>query len=145
MQSLPVDQRPRERLLRLGAAALSDAELVAVLLGGGRVGASAVDVAHELLRDHGGLVALASARPEELASHPGMGPAKASRVLAGVALPGRLDARPDRTLITSSTRRRSSAMARRTRWTAVRWYERGSRVVPSASTSRRLKGRFSAS
>jgi len=100
--SLPEEQRPRERLLRLGPSALSDAELLAVLLGGGRVGASAVDVALELLQAHGGLGGLATARPEELAVHSGVGPAKAARVLAGVALACRLGAKDQRSTISSS-------------------------------------------
>ncbi len=90
LRELPAHQRPRERLLDLGAAALSDAELLAVLLGSGRVGASAVDLAHELLSEHGGVLGLAAARPEELARSNGVGPAKAARVLAGAALAVRL-------------------------------------------------------
>ncbi len=102
IRSLPADQRPRERLLRLGCAALSDAELVAVLLGSGRVGASAVELAHELLREHHGVPGLARARAEELAAHAGIGPAKAARVVAGVALAGRLGAADDRAVIAGS-------------------------------------------
>lgn len=102
LRSMPIHERPRERMLRLGCAALSDAELVAVLIGGGRVGASAVDVAHELLREHHGLAGLAGARAEELSAHPGVGEAKAARVLAGVALAGRLNTPDDRAVVASS-------------------------------------------
>lgn len=94
LRALPADQRPRERLLDLGAAALTEAELLAVLLGSGRVGASAVDLAQELLAEHGGVVGLAAARPEELARAVGIGPAKAARVLAGAALASRLAGGP---------------------------------------------------
>lgn len=75
-------QRPRERLLSHGAEALSDAELVAILLGSGRAGESAVAVAHGLLRAHGGVTGLSRAFPEELAGAPGVGPAKAARLSA---------------------------------------------------------------
>lgn len=83
---LPAGQRPRERLLHVGAAALTDAELLAILLGSGRRGVSAIDLAHELLRDYGGVCALAVARPEELARNAGVGPAKAARIVAACAL-----------------------------------------------------------
>ncbi|MGK2858481.1 MAG: UPF0758 domain-containing protein, partial [Thermoanaerobaculia bacterium] len=48
---LPPDERPRERLFRHGPQTLSDAELVALLLGSGTTGASAIDLARELLGD----------------------------------------------------------------------------------------------
>jgi DNA repair protein RadC len=51
----PPEERPRERLLALGAQALSDAELLAVLLRSGVRGKSAVDLARELLRQFGGV------------------------------------------------------------------------------------------
>jgi len=44
----PIDERPREKLLERGAAALSDAEILAILLGSGRKGRSAVDVARDV-------------------------------------------------------------------------------------------------
>ena len=54
---LPVDERPRERMARGGAAALSNAELIALLIEPGRRGKSALDIARELVAD--GLPALA--------------------------------------------------------------------------------------
>ena len=48
---LPEDDRPRERLLQKGVRALSDAELLAVLLGSGRAGTSAIDLAQLILQD----------------------------------------------------------------------------------------------
>ena len=57
---IPHDERPRERLLRTGAQALSDAELVAILLKGGRPGASVLDLSRELLFQTGGLRGLAN-------------------------------------------------------------------------------------
>lgn len=73
---------PRERLARLGASALSDGELLAVLLGTGRVGEDALSLATRLLRSAGGLSQLARMSAAELARLPGLGPARASRLPA---------------------------------------------------------------
>ena len=73
---------PRERLARLGAAALSDSELLAVLLGTGRAGEGASLLAARILQQTGGLWALARMSPGELAHLGGLGPAKAARVAA---------------------------------------------------------------
>lgn len=71
---------PRERLAELGAAALSDEELLALLLGHGSAGRSARQLARELLA--GGLRELARLQPEELAMTPGIGDARADRIAA---------------------------------------------------------------
>jgi len=75
------DARPRERLLAGGAQVLSDAELLAVVLRNGRAGASALDVARELLVKAGGLTGLAGASYRMLRSN-GVGRAKVAAVLA---------------------------------------------------------------
>ena len=59
---LPAYDRPRERLLARGAEALSECELLALLLGKGRRGESAPDLAAALLAEHGGLAGVAAAR-----------------------------------------------------------------------------------
>ncbi|RMI08653.1 JAB domain-containing protein [Cellulomonas triticagri] len=96
LADLDPDQRPRERMLRLGADALSDAELVALLLGSGRRGTSALTAAHELLLAHGGLAGLARADGADLLRAPGVGPAKATRVVAALALARRFGTSTDR-------------------------------------------------
>ncbi|HZC99958.1 MAG TPA: DNA repair protein RadC [Actinomycetes bacterium] len=83
---LPEGDRPRERLWRKGAAALSDAELIALVLRHGRVGESALDLAAGLLAEYGGLDRLSTARAEELAARPGVGRAKAAALLAAFQL-----------------------------------------------------------
>jgi len=88
MLELPGDERPRERLARLGAAALSSRELLAVLLGTGARGRSALALADDLLT--GGVRSLASASLHELAATPGLGRAKAGRVLAALEIGARL-------------------------------------------------------
>jgi DNA repair protein RadC len=72
----PADERPREKLLAQGAAALSDAELLAIFLRMGVTGMSAVDLARELLRRFGSLTAIFAASHDELTQVRGMGTSK---------------------------------------------------------------------
>lgn len=83
----PSRERPRERLLTLGAGALSDAELLAIYLRVGIRGKSAVDLARDLLRRHDDrLGALVEASVEQLAETPGIGQAKAAQLKASFEL-----------------------------------------------------------
>jgi DNA repair protein RadC len=93
IRDLPPEERPRERLLEQGSAALSDVELVAVLLRTGRKGASAVQVATELLREHGGLAGLARLSPREL-RRKGIGAAKTASLIAVLEIARRLARAP---------------------------------------------------
>ncbi len=72
----PEDERPRERLLKQGPSALSDAELLAIFLRVGMKGKSAVDLARELVTTFGSLNGLFSASREALCEVKGMGEAK---------------------------------------------------------------------
>jgi DNA repair protein RadC len=92
IQSLPPEARPRERLLQNGPGILSDAELVALVLGSGRRGASAIEVAGELLAELGSLSQAARARPDELARIP-VGQTKAAGLAAALELSRRAEAR----------------------------------------------------
>ena len=83
---LPPEDRPRERLLRSGAAGLSSPELLAVVLRTGTPASSAADVASHLLAAFGSLEALSLASPEELVRQAGIGPAKAGALLAAFEL-----------------------------------------------------------
>ncbi len=84
-------ERPRERLEGYGAPALSTRELLAILIGSGTEGHSAVDVAAELLRDvDGSLRRLASSPAAQLRRVAGVGPAVAARVSAALELGRRL-------------------------------------------------------
>jgi DNA repair protein RadC len=82
----PESERPRERLLERGAAALSDAELLALFIGSGRRGATAVDIGRELLVRHGSLKTLLERDSAALAAAPGLGVAKSCRLLAALEL-----------------------------------------------------------
>ena len=78
----PEGERPREKLLERGAAALSDAELLAIFLRVGVTGKSAVDLARDLVQHFGGLTRLFNAGPAEFSAFPGMGPAKYAQLQA---------------------------------------------------------------
>jgi len=83
---------PRDKLWSQGVDALSDAELVAVLLGSGVSGRPAIGIANNLCHWVGGVGALSIAEPAELASEKGVGPAGAARIVAGFALGRRANA-----------------------------------------------------
>jgi DNA repair protein RadC len=80
-------ERPRERMLLYGSAALADVELVALLLGGGR----AIQRAQGVLEQIGGLIGLSQACPHELLEIPGIGDAGATALTAAVELKRRID------------------------------------------------------
>lgn len=82
----PVNERPRERLLAHGAAALSDAELLAIFLRTGVKGKTAVDLARELLLHFGGLRALLAADCDTFCQAEGLGPAKFTQLQAVVEM-----------------------------------------------------------
>ncbi|MCC5857223.1 MAG: DNA repair protein RadC [Ectothiorhodospiraceae bacterium] len=78
----PADERPRERLLKQGPQALSDAELLAIFLRTGVAGRSAVDLARDLLSRFGGLRPLLEASREAFCASPGLGDAKYAQLQA---------------------------------------------------------------
>jgi DNA repair protein RadC len=87
----PVPERPRERLHAAGASALASRELLAILIGSGREGSSAIDVAANLLQSRdGSLRRLATATPAELTAVAGIGPAVAARISSALELGRRL-------------------------------------------------------
>ena len=87
---LAESERPRERLARLGPQALSNAELLAILLRVGIEGENAVQVGQRLLGQFGGIGGLHRASLEELYAAHGMGPAKAAQIKAAIELGRRL-------------------------------------------------------
>jgi len=83
----PRGERPRERLLERGAQSLSDAELLAVVLGSGTAGASALDIARQLLQHFAGsLRRLLTAEPRSLLERRGLGPARYATLMAALEL-----------------------------------------------------------
>ena len=86
MRALAPQDRPREKLVDHGPAALGDNELVALLLGHGGGGEGALTRANRLLEDLGGLRGLAKASAGALARRRGIGPATSTRLVAAVEL-----------------------------------------------------------
>ncbi len=82
----PVDERPREKLLRLGANALTEAELLAICLRHGAPGQNAVELARALLGEFRSLRELMSADRERLCRHRGVGPARYAFLQAALEL-----------------------------------------------------------
>ncbi|PYR64321.1 MAG: hypothetical protein DMF88_23460 [Acidobacteria bacterium] len=97
MKEVAKHDRPREKLQRLGVAALGDNELVAIVLGSGVPDCGALQLANRVLQRAGGLRGLARASADQICVH-GVGPTRAAQVVAAVEL-GR------RTLVRSALER----------------------------------------
>lgn len=90
IKELPSDERPRERLVKYGAEALSNAELLAIILRVGTQEYSAIGLAEHMLGRLNGIRGIASASVEELSSIKGLGTAKSAQIKAMVELGKRL-------------------------------------------------------
>lgn len=86
LKGLPADARPREKLLQRGPTALSDAELLALLLRTGMKGKNVVMLAQELVDRFGGVAGLLHSGAEALKTVKGLGPAKRAELMAVVEL-----------------------------------------------------------
>jgi DNA repair protein RadC len=86
IKDLPEGERPRERLLALGERQLTDAELLAILLGGGTQDQTAVDLARSVMTRFGAFSDLAACSPAELSQVRGIGPAKATTIKAALEI-----------------------------------------------------------
>lgn len=86
LRDWPLAERPREKLLSLGPQALTEAELIALLLRHGHRGASAIDLARSLLARFGSLRGLFCAPREELCRHPGIGATRWAELQAALEL-----------------------------------------------------------
>lgn len=96
IKDLPLEERPRERLMHKGADALSATELLAVLLGSGMKGKSVLHLAQEVLSHFGSLKAVEGATVEELLQIRGLGRAKAIQIKAALGLASRLSQEPQK-------------------------------------------------
>lgn len=90
IRDLPVDLRPRERMIYAGPSALNTTELLAIILRVGTGGESVTRMAERLLTRFGGVSGLAQASFEEICAEHGMGPAKVSQIKAALELGRRL-------------------------------------------------------
>ena len=86
LKDLPIDARPREKLLARGPGALSDAELLALLLRTGLPGKNALQMGEELLTRFGGVSGLLHTGPDALKAIKGLGPAKRAEIVAVLEL-----------------------------------------------------------
>ncbi len=91
IHDLPITERPRERLQKLGVDALSAQEILALILGRGIAGESVMVTAQRLLSQFGNLKGIANASVEELSQVKGIGVAKASQIKAAFELANRLE------------------------------------------------------
>src|SRR6185312_8145681 len=90
IREMPADERPREKLITRGVAALNDSELIAILLRTGVQGANAVEVARELIKKYGSLGGLSRCTVKEIAAIHGIGQTKAVQLVAAFGLGQRL-------------------------------------------------------
>lgn len=95
VRQLALQDRPREKLRRLGSAALGDNELLAAVLGHGSRRESALDIANRILLHTGGVHGLTRAIEGQLQDIPGVGPAMAVRIVAAIELGRRSLALPN--------------------------------------------------
>ena len=91
IHDLPIADRPRERLQRLGVEALSAQEVLALILGRGISGESVMVTAQRLLSQFGNLKGIAGASLEELSQIRGIGLAKAAQIMASFELTNRVE------------------------------------------------------
>ncbi|MGC9468936.1 MAG: RadC family protein [Anaerolineae bacterium] len=90
VKEMPVEERPRERLARVGPQALSTVELLAIILRVGVGGENVLTMASRILANYGGLGGLSRADFAQLSSERGLGPAKTSQIMAALELGRRL-------------------------------------------------------
>jgi len=91
IHDLPVSERPRERLQRLGVESLSAQEILALILGRGIAGESVMVTAQRMLSQFGGLKGIAGASLEELSQVRGIGIAKGAQIKAAMELASRVE------------------------------------------------------
>ena len=92
VKEMPQEERPRERLARVGPQSLSTAELLAIILRIGAGGENVLTMANRILSEHSGLAGLARADFNQLQEIRGLGPAKCAQLLAAFEIGRRLTA-----------------------------------------------------
>lgn len=96
LKEIEIEERPQERLLRLGASALSDSELLAMILRSGTKGTNVLVLAKKILKEAGSLQNLAKYSLEDFVSISGIGQIKALQLLAIIELSGRIQSSPEK-------------------------------------------------
>jgi DNA repair protein RadC len=90
IKDLAIEDRPREKMQRFGVKNLTDEELMALFLRTGVVGKSAIQIGRELIQEYGSLARLGQLDVKQLAKFHGLGPAKATQLLAAFELGSRV-------------------------------------------------------
>ena len=90
IKDLPEEQRPREKLLKFGPESLSDKELLAILIGHGLKGKSAIEMAEDLLKEYKNLKGLAGRRLDEFMKIKGIKEAKIIKIAAAFEMAKRI-------------------------------------------------------
>ena len=95
IRDIPEDERPVEKGISMGMGALSNPELIAILLGSGNREKSAIGLAEEIIAsDKAGIGYLSELTPEELMEFTGVGEKKAARITAAIELGKRISTKP---------------------------------------------------
>lgn len=95
IKELPTEERPMEKMISYGPSVVSNAELLAILIGTGTRNRSAVDLANQVLSlEESGIRHLAACTPEEISAIPGIGRAKACKIIAAIELGKRIATNP---------------------------------------------------
>lgn len=92
VKELPIDDRPREKLILRGAQSLSDAELIAILLRTGTKGKNVIQIAQSLISKYGNLNILSMQTIDAIKKFPGIGKDKAATLIAAFEISRRADA-----------------------------------------------------
>lgn len=95
IKDLPMEERPREKMISYGVSVLSNAELLAILIRTGIKNNSAIELANQVLSiESEGIRYLADCTPEEICKIPGMGLSKACQIIAAIELGKRIATKP---------------------------------------------------
>ncbi len=95
IKDLPMEERPREKMISYGASFLSNAELLAILIGTGTKNRSSIELANQVLSiESDGIRHLTDCTPEEICKIPGMGIAKACQIISAIELGKRIATNP---------------------------------------------------
>lgn len=105
LKEIEIEERPQERLLRLGASALSDSELLAMILRSGTKGTNVLVLAKKILKEAGSLQNLAKYSLEDFVSVSGIGQIKALQLLAIIELSGRIQSSPEKQPLLNSPKK----------------------------------------
>ena len=134
IKELPPEERPHERLQKSGPGALSDSELLAIILRMGTGNISATELARKLVTHYGGLKGIVSASFEELCEIKGIGTAKAAQIKAAFEIGRRFS----QTIDTEKDRIRCSEDVKNLFWHKMRTYDREHFMIVLLDTKNRI-------